>query len=90
MLSRDIGTASPDERPTAQPPSLRVVEIVADADDVDPVDLEPPLYDVVDTTALDRLFEPTGSETTARRGQVSFRYRGYDVTVHSSGRIDLE
>lgn len=71
-------------------PSLRVLESVADADDVDPASLEPPLYDVVDTNALDRLFEPTASETTARRGQVSFRYRGYEITVHSSGRVDLE
>lgn len=71
-------------------PSLHVIEAVADADDVDPASLEPPLYDVVDTNALDRLFEPTASETTARRGQVSFRYRGYEITVHSSGRVDLE
>ncbi|ELY43822.1 HalOD1 output domain-containing protein [Natronorubrum sulfidifaciens] len=71
-------------------PSLRVIEAVANADDVDPAGLEPPLYDVVDTNALDRLFEPTASGTTARRGQVSFRYRGHEITVHSSGRVDLE
>ncbi|MFA9425073.1 HalOD1 output domain-containing protein [Natronorubrum sp. A-ect3] len=71
-------------------PSLRVIEAVADADDIDPASLEPPLYDVVDTNALDRLFEPTTSGPTTRRGRVSFQYRGHEITVSASGRVDLE
>lgn len=70
-------------------PSLRVVEAVAAADGVDPADLEPPLHAVVDSVALDRLFDATGDETPSRRGRVRFQYRGYDVTVHSSGRVEL-
>ena len=66
-------------------PSLRGREAVADADDVDPAGLEPPLYDVVDTNALDRLFEPT-----TRHGQLSFHYRGHEISVYASGRVDLE
>ncbi|MDJ1434317.1 HalOD1 output domain-containing protein [Halostagnicola sp. A-GB9-2] len=43
----------------AERPSLRVVERVAEADGVDPVDLEPPLHGIVDTGALERLFKST-------------------------------
>ncbi|MDS0474488.1 hypothetical protein NDO75_05750 [Natrinema sp. 1APR25-10V2] len=68
---------------------MRVVRAVAEADGVDPVDLQPPLNDVVNASALDRLFEPPGNGAV-RRGRVSFDYRGYDVTVHSSGRVSLE
>lgn len=35
-------------------PSLRVLEEIADAEDVTPAALEPPLDDVVDPAALDR------------------------------------
>ena len=71
-------------------PSLRVVQAVADADGVDPADLEPPLNDVVDATALDLLFRDTKSGRTSRCGRISFQYRGYDVTVHSTGFVDLD
>ncbi|PCR88917.1 HalOD1 output domain-containing protein [Natrinema ejinorense] len=70
-------------------PSLRVLEKVADADDVAPVALEPPLYDVVDPTALDQLFEPTDTDDSVRSGRVTFRYRGYDVTITSNGAVEL-
>ncbi|NGM70538.1 hypothetical protein G6M89_16275 [Natronolimnobius sp. AArcel1] len=71
-------------------PSLRVLERIAEADGVDLVDMEPPLHDVVDTDALDRLFESTHQDGPIRRGSVSFRYREHDVTVHADGRVVLE
>ncbi|WIV68052.1 HalOD1 output domain-containing protein [Natrialbaceae archaeon AArc-T1-2] len=75
---------------TLAKPSLRVVEAIADAEDVHPADLEPPLNDVVDPTALDLLFESTAADDdTTRRGHVSFQYRDYDVTVDSSGTVEL-
>ncbi|MCW8173364.1 HalOD1 output domain-containing protein [Natrialba swarupiae] len=70
-------------------PSLRVVEQVADAEDVTPGSLEPPLNDVVDPTALDRLFEPTTAAGSTRRGRVTFSYCGYDVTVTSDGSVGV-
>ena len=71
-------------------PSLRVVEAVADAEGVDPFDLEAPLYDAIDPTALDRLFEPTARGETERQGQVTFEFCGYDVTVRSDGSVSIE
>jgi hypothetical protein len=64
------------------PPSRAVVETVADAEGVDPVDLEPPLYEVIDAEALDRLFR-------GGAGEVTFEYAGYEVTVDSEARVAL-
>ncbi len=73
-------------------PSLRVVEAVAEAEDVPPADLRPPLHTVIDPAALDRLFRaPTHKETEANRlACVSFPYCGYTVTVRADGQITLE
>ncbi|MGQ3722924.1 HalOD1 output domain-containing protein [Natrialba aegyptia] len=43
----------------------------------------------MDPAALDRLFEPTAADDSVRGGHVSFRYRGYDVTISSDGTIKL-
>lgn len=61
-----------------------VVEAVAEATGDDPLSMQP-LYDVVDTDALDTVFEPTGGRS-AQSGRVSFRFNGCDVTVHADGR----
>ena len=63
---------------------VRVVEAVADAAGVDPVELSCPLGDVIDVDALARLV--SRSHQTVR---VAFRYEGYDVTVRSDGRISV-
>ncbi|AEH39441.1 HalOD1 output domain-containing protein [Halopiger xanaduensis] len=79
-----------DTRSAFTKPSLRVLEEIADAEDVSPAALEPPLNEVIDPTALDRLFEPTATDDSARGGRVSFKYRGYGVTVTSNGTVELE
>lgn len=66
------------ERPL--PPSTAVVEAVAAHEGTDAERLDPPLNDVVDPDALDRLFD--GRETDAR---VTFRYRGHEVVVAADG-----
>ena len=50
--------------------SLKVVEKVADREGVDPLALHPPLHTVIDTEALDSLFQSTPS--TSRSGTLSF------------------
>ncbi|WP_135536725.1 HalOD1 output domain-containing protein [Halostella pelagica] len=65
--------ASPSEDPPR--PSTWIVEALADAVDIDPVALHPPLYDVIDLDTLDRLFG-SGNVTT-----VEFEYHGTAVTV---------
>jgi len=56
------------------PLSMTVVECVADAEDVDPVALEP-LYDAIDPDLLDSLPDAAGFST------LEFDYQGYTVAV---------
>lgn len=66
-------------------PSIAVVTAVADANGIDPVDLEACLYDHIDPGALDTLLDSVSSET----GQVSvtFEMAGCRVTIDSTGKI---
>lgn len=57
-----------------------VVEAVAEAEDVSPVEITQPLASVIDPDALDALFASTASERP-RSGQVEFEYHGYHITV---------
>ncbi|AGB17527.1 hypothetical protein Halru_2957 [Halovivax ruber XH-70] len=84
-MNTDHPTSTPTELP--EPPSLRVVEAVAEADGVDPAMLDPPLYEVLDPEALDRLFAPTPTDPS--RGTVRFDYRGHEVTVRADGTVDV-
>ncbi len=63
--------------------SLRIVEAVADMMNIDPVDC-PPLFEVVDPSALDSLFK--GKEA---HGSLVFEYAGYIVTVDDEANVTL-
>ncbi|WP_424004915.1 HalOD1 output domain-containing protein (plasmid) [Haloarcula salina] len=65
-------------------PSEAVVEAVADAENVSPWELAPPLAYVVDPDALDSLFARPETD-----GVVRFRYCGYTVSVLASGAVDV-
>lgn len=62
-----------------------VLEAVADREGVDVLDL-PPIFDAVDPDALEALLA-TADDTEVT---VSFPYGGYDVTVTSGGRVDVD
>lgn len=64
-------------------PSEAVLYELAALEGVQPEELNPPLFDVVDPDALDGLF-------TGTTGTVSFEYHGYSVTVDSSANVTLE
>ncbi|MDS0477048.1 HalOD1 output domain-containing protein [Natrinema sp. 1APR25-10V2] len=65
--------------------SLSVVQQVAARENVDPVELTPPLHDVIETDALDALF----STSDGSDGELVFRYLGYTVRVDSAGGVDV-
>lgn len=65
------------------PPSEAVVDAVATAEGRDPLDLSP-LYDAIDTDALDSLVE--GS----RGIDVTFKYEGYTVLVRENAEVILD
>lgn len=68
--------------------SLKVIEEVADRDGTDPAKLQPPLHTVVDTDALDSLFQSTATRTR-EGGTVVFRYRGYTIRVDGAGEVEV-
>lgn len=76
--------SGPQKRKTSL--SDAVVDALADAEDVDPLELEP-LYEVIDPDALDSLFAPADDDE--RAGRVQFRTAGYRVEVTSTGRVHL-
>ena len=68
--------------------STRVIREIAGREGIDPIDVTPPLYEVIDPEALDSLFHPGASSNTSN-GTIRFSYSGYRVTVQSTGHISI-
>jgi hypothetical protein len=79
-LETEYQVDSPDELAGA------IVRGVADAAGVDPLDIDTPLYERVDTDALEQLFPNLGT-AAATPGQLTFEFYGYTVAVCSDGII---
>ncbi|WP_178917872.1 HalOD1 output domain-containing protein [Natronomonas gomsonensis] len=88
------GEPAPDSHSTIQTefdwesvtPSTAVIETIAIAANTDPSEIEP-LYDSVDSEALDRLIQSTGTRPTNGGTTVSFAVSEYEVSVHSDGTV---
>lgn len=61
----------------------KVVTAVADAANTSPNEL-PPLYEVIEPDALNRLFAPTYTGNSRSEGRITFLYAGYRVVINSS------
>ncbi|MFC5277827.1 HalOD1 output domain-containing protein [Halorubrum rubrum] len=67
-------------------PAEAVIETVAVTVDREPTMLEP-LYEVVDTDALNTIFRSIGSKPAGGETAVSFVFVGQQVTVHARGDV---
>jgi len=67
----------------------RIVQKVADAEGVDPMALQPRLYDVIDPESLERLFKDS-QRARASDLSVQFEYNGLIVQIDADGDISLE
>ncbi|WP_224337586.1 HalOD1 output domain-containing protein [Haloprofundus halobius] len=67
--------------------SNAVVLAVAEARNVDPLELDP-LYDVIDPDALDAIFSSAGP--TDNSMELDFEMAGCQVTVRGTGEIRVE
>lgn len=65
-------------------PCTAIVEVVAAATGREPTDL-PPLYESIETDALDALVSASTDEST----RVTFDYAGVEVTVRSHGEFEV-
>lgn len=68
----------------------RVVHAVADAEGVEPIELDP-LYDAVGSDVRDSLVRPrlTLGEVSEPTAEVRFEYHGYEVRITDDGRVRL-
>lgn len=66
-------------------PTQAVAERVAAAEGVDPLELQPPLFEAIDTDAMDSLFESANSAT-----KLQFTYHGYSVTIDGDCNVELD
>lgn len=69
---------------------IEIAERIADREGVDPVDLDVPLYEVIDPDALEALTNATGDRQPQTNLRVEFSYSGYAVTVDGSGKIRID
>lgn len=82
-VASDLASAPDRSEPLGQ----TVVEAVARAEGVDPLDLPVPLYDAIDPDALDALFQ---SGDAGVDGYIEFVYYGYEVTVTADGGVAVD
>lgn len=77
------------ERTTTATPTEVVISALSAHEDCSAVDLDPPLYEIIDSDALDKLFRGFG-ESSAQPASVSFSLREYDVELHSDGQVAID
>lgn len=77
-----MGTTGEAEPPKAQSVTFAVVELIAELEDVHPIELTP-LHDAIDTDALNALFDESESATR----QIVFRYHGYEIVVEQAEQV---
>ena len=70
---------------TEDPPSVAVVCEIADREGVDPTALQPPLWNVVDPEAMDRL---VGGETGDC--SIRFQYLDYEICVDGASGVTVD
>ena len=85
----DALTTTPPASTSTEKPSHEIVELIADLEGVQPTELTPPLYSVIDPDALNSLFHSSSADDSRSVGHIRFRYRGYLVRVESSGDIEI-
>lgn len=68
--------------------SSKVIRKVAEVEGVDPAELSPQLYEIIDPDALDQIFATT-STTGRMNGNVTFSYNGCEVTVGADNEVEV-
>lgn len=67
----------------------QIITRIADLEGVHPVDLETPLYEVIDSDALETFTGSTGVRQDGSYPRVEFLYYGYTVTVDGTGSVSI-
>lgn len=67
--------------------ALEIATKVADREGVDVIELRRPLYETIDTDALQAVLESTNP--SEMRASVSFTYCGYHIHVDNAGTVQV-
>ncbi|OVE83165.1 HalOD1 output domain-containing protein [Natronolimnobius baerhuensis] len=70
-------------------PSMRIVQQIADSSAVDPLDLEPPLHEILDPEALDSLIESMAQQPAPAGASLEFVYREHRISVDGTGSVTV-
>jgi len=89
VMETETQTKSLPSAKPAEDPSMMIIDLISDLEGVDPVELSPPLYSVIDPEALDTLVHSASAETPQPWGHVDFEYCGYEIRVQSDGEIAI-
>lgn len=65
--------------------SESIIEAIAEARDVPPTELMPPLYEAIDPDTLDRLVQ----SVTEGRMQLTFEYQSYEIQIKNNDIIEV-
>lgn len=67
--------------------TTRVVKRIAIMEGVDPLELQPPLYSIIDIDAVEELFASVADDRSDGTISVEFEYQGYQVTIESDDEV---
>lgn len=82
QMSEHSTTILPNELP-----SEAVIRTIAAIEDIDPLDIEPPLYDAVDHDALDSLLKHGRNQGSSL--SVTFSYCGYSIRIDTDDTLAI-
>jgi len=65
--------------------SDQIIREVAAKEGVDPVEITPPLFAVIDPDAVDALYANSDA-----RPEITFTWQGYTISADSKGRVSID
>lgn len=74
---------------SAAPPTTAVIEAIAEHEGVDPLELEQPLAEVVDTDAIDSIIGHGVAGQASSDIAIQFFYNGCRVQVSNDGSVEV-
>lgn len=86
LCDPNMGETSLEQRPGNDPLSTMILSEVAEQEDIDPIDLSPPIYTAIDTDALEKLF----FGKTDGFARVEFTYAGHQILIQGDEVVQIE
>lgn len=76
-MSQDLAVTVPQDRSLTE----QIIGTISEHEGVDPLEITPPIYDVIDPDAAETLFSDQSKHEPDEGVQLTFSYNGYTITV---------